>query len=119
MNGTCFYLQLYHNSEDKSCNDSKPHRICGVAFLTCIDNVILQGEEVGILSRLETELNVYKARYGWTNQRICDVLGIKDTAYRSKRRGFAPFTAKELMLLSEMLNIEPKTLYDMLPPINH
>jgi len=71
------------------------------------------------MTRLDTELNVYKARYQWTNERLCDVLGIKDTAFRSKRKGKVPFTAKELVKLAQVLGMSIEETYELLPEINH
>lgn len=71
------------------------------------------------MSAIDTELNVYKARFQWTNEHLCEVLDISDTAFRSKRKGRAPFTARELKRLSELLGKSMDEIYDMLPEINH
>ena len=69
--------------------------------------------------QIDTELDVYKRRHSWTNEQLCDVLGIGDTAFRSKRKGRSPFSARELKIVADLLGVSMEEAYEMLPEINH
>ena len=66
----------------------------------------------------DTEIRVYKARYQENDQFFADLLGIGRMSFCNKRRGIVPFTAYEVFTLADLLQIDPRELYESLPEVS-
>jgi len=70
------------------------------------------------MTDFETEIRVYKARYQATDRFFSDLLGVDPSTFIQKKKGRRAFTPYELFQLSDALQIDPRTLYEMLPEVN-